>query len=66
MPLTNIIIQARLGHPPTGSPKASVLTIITITATKAIKQNIKPTNAEITRGVVEKARIPSNAYFNSF
>ena len=65
-PETNIIIQARLGQPETGSPKAKVFTIITIIVIKAIKQNINPTIADITNGVVEKATIPSRAYLNNF
>ena len=65
-PLTNFKIQASEGHPPTGSPKSNVFTIINIIAIAAIIQNINPTNAEITYGVVEKDTIPSIAYLNSF
>ena len=65
-PLTNIIIQASDGHPPTGSPNANVFTIITIIAIKAIRQKISPIIAAITSGVVENANIPSKAYLNSF
>ena len=49
------------GHPPTGSPKASVLIIIIRIATKDIKQNNNPIIAAIHNGVVEKAIIPSKA-----
>ena len=65
-PPMNIIRQAKLGQPLTGSPNASVFTIIIRIATKEIRQSIIPTIAEITNGVVENANIPSKAYLNSF
>ena len=61
-----MMIQARDGQPPTGSPQRSVLMMITRIAIKAMMQNSNPTTAEITSGVVEKATIPSIAYANSF
>ena len=60
------MIQARLGHPPTGSPQIKVLQIMTIIIIKAMKQNKTPKKAAIVRGAVVKATIPSMAYLNSF
>ena len=65
-PDTKITIHASEGHPDTGSPNASVLIIITSIAINAIKQNITPIIADITKGAVENDTIPSNAYLNNF
>ena len=65
IPLINIIIHASDGQPPTGSPHTNVLTTINIIAINAIKQKIIPIIADITNGVVENAKIPSNAYLNN-
>ena len=61
-----MMIQARLGQPPTGSPQIKVLQIITIIIINAMKQNRTPKNAAMVNGTVVKATIPSMAYLNNF
>ena len=65
-PPMNMIRQAKLGQPLTGSPNTRVFITITRITIKEIKQSIIPTIAEITNGVVENANIPSKAYLKSF
>ena len=60
-PPMKITIQARLGQPLTGSPNTSVFTIIIIIVINAIRHRISPMIADITKGVVENANIPSIA-----
>ena len=66
MPLTIKIIQTKLGHPLTGSPYNNVLIIINTIIIKLIIKNKNPITAEITKGLVEKAHMPSMAYINNF
>ena len=66
MPLTKKIIHTRLGHPDVGSPYTRVLTIIKMIKINDITQKRIPTNEAIASGVVEKATIPSIAYWNNF
>ena len=61
IPLIINMIHTKLGHPATGSPYISVLIIINIIIINDIKQNVMPITADNTRGVVEKAAIPSIA-----
>ena len=58
-------MQASDGQPPTGSPYTKVFMMIITTATTAIKQNSKPTRADIVNGTVENEVIPSRAYLNN-
>ena len=60
-PPSSRMTQMRLGQPLTGSPKASVRMIITMTMMKAMRQKMTPSRAASTSGTVEKAQIPSMA-----
>ena len=60
------IIQTNDGHPLVGSPKIRVLNIIIKINKNDIKQNNKPIIEDKTSGTVEKAVIPSKAYFVNF
>ena len=66
IPLTIKIIQTSEGQPLVGSSKINVFTIITKIIKNEIKQNNNPIADEIRSGAVEKAVIPSKAYFVSF
>ena len=59
-------MQAKLGQPEVGSPKAKVFIIIISINTPEIIQNKKPIIEAIARGAVVNAVIPSKAYFTSF
>ena len=61
MPLTKKMIHTKLGQPDVGSPKISVLTIITNIMMNAIMQKIIPVIELIASGAVENAVIPSSA-----
>ena len=65
-PLKNVIIQARLGHPDTGSPNINVFAIITIININEIKQNNKPIFADIVNGFDDVEVMASNEYLISF
>ena len=65
-PLKNVIIQARLGQPDTGSPKANVLTIITIMNINDIKQNNNPIFADSMKVFFDVDVIASSEYEINF
>ena len=60
------MIQAKLGHPATGSPNNNALTNTKTTIIAAIKQKNKPSIDATTKGSVENAKSPSKEYKNNF
>ena len=59
-------MQAREGHPDTGSPQINVRTMITMIMTKEIRQNKSPSTDASDSGATENPVIPSMEYTNSF
>lgn len=65
-PPRNRITHIMLGQPPTGSPKASVLTSTTAIKINATMHSSTPSTLASASGAVENATMPSSEYRNSF